>query len=39
MYRRELEHEARLISQGQQIFIAIIAERWKRLMARLGIGG
>jgi hypothetical protein len=28
MYRRELEHEARLISQGHQLFFAALAERW-----------
>jgi len=29
MYRRELEHEARLISQGQQLFVAALAEKWQ----------
>jgi hypothetical protein len=29
MYRRELEHEARLISQGHQLFVASLAEKWQ----------
>jgi len=39
MYRRELEHEARLIAQGHQLFAAALAERWKRLVAWFGFRG
>jgi hypothetical protein len=39
MYRHELEHEARLIAQGQQLYIAAFAERWKRLLAWFGLKG
>jgi hypothetical protein len=29
MYRRQLEHEARLISHGHQLFVAALAEKWQ----------
>jgi hypothetical protein len=29
MYRKELEREARLIAEGQQLFVASLAARWR----------
>jgi hypothetical protein len=37
MYQDELRREARLIAQGQQLYIAALAEQWKRLLAWFGI--
>jgi hypothetical protein len=39
MYRAELEREARLIAQGQQLIIAEFAQRWQRLLAWFRLKG
>ncbi len=39
MYRQELAREARLIAQGQQLYVADFARRWKRFTAWFGFSG